>query len=349
MELRIYDAELNLKGITENQRSIVWTRRYFEAGEFEITLPITDDNIRLYQLGNIVSFRNTVEAGVIEDIQLSQSNIERTLSARGRFLASYMDRRLIRPTINFSGKVEVAMRTLLTGAVSIPLVELGELMGYDDTVEFQATYKNLLDFETKLSKSANIGFRFRPDFTEKVIYFDTFKGLDRTRNQTDRAFVEFSDKFDNINKSVYRDNDQLLKTVGYVGGEGEGSARTYVVVGDDTLTGLERRELFVDAKDISSDDITQQEYLAALAERGNQYMEEHIRSSSMECETIPSGNYNYLTDYDLGDVVTVRNTQWGIYQDLRITEITEVYEYGNAVIQPTLGSALPTKMTWEDK
>ena len=348
MELRIYDANLDLKGITENQRSITWTRRYFEAGEFEIQLPLTDDNIRLYKLGNIVSFRSANEAGVIEDVLISQSATEYIIDVRGRFLTSYMDRRLIRPTINFTGYTEVAMRQLLTDAVAIPLVELGELHGYTDEVEFQATYKNLLDYECKLSKSANIGFRFRPDFTAKKIYFETYKGLDRSRSQSERAFVEFSDRFDNLNKAVYRGNDQLLRNVGYVGGEGEGAERTYVTVGDDTLTGLERREVFIDAKDIRSDDITQEEYLAALSERGNQKLNECILSSSFECETIPIGNYNYLTDYDLGDIVTVRHTQWGLSENLRITEITEVYEYGNAKIVPILGSALPTKIDWED-
>lgn len=348
MEFRIYDAGLNLLGITENQRSITWTRRYFSTGEFEIHLPLTDDNVRLYQLGNVVTYRGANEAGVIEDLQMRETNLEREIAARGRFLTSYMDRRLIRPTVNFSGYTEVAMRKLLTDAVAIPLVELGTLQGYTDTVEFQATYKNLLDYEEKLSLASNIGFKFKPDFTAKKIYFETYRGLDRSRNQTDRAFVEFSDKFDNLNEVVYRGNDQLLKTVGYVGGEGEGSARTYVIVGDDTLTGLARREVFIDAKDIRSDDITQAQYLASLRERGIQRLNECIISDSFECETIPTGNYEYHTDYDLGDIVTVRKTDWNMSVDLRITEITEVYEYGNAKVVPTLGSPLPTKIDWED-
>lgn len=349
MELRVYDADLNLQGISENQTSIQWKRKYFEAGSFEIHLPLTNDNISLYRLGNIVSFRETVEAGVIEDIQMIQSAIDRYIVVKGRFLASYMDRRLIRPTINFRGKVEVAMRSLLTGAVSIPHVQLGELNNFPETVEFQATYKNLLDYESKLSKAYNIGFRFRPDFTNKVIYFETYKGLDKSRNQSDRAFVEFSDKFDNLNKATYRDNDQLLKTVGYVGGQGEGSQRVFVIVGNDSLVGLERRELFIDAKDLSSEDLTDAQYKAALRERGVQSMNDCLRSKSLDCETIPSGNYNYLTDYNLGDIVTVRKTQWGLSEDLRITEISEVYERGNAKIVPTLGSPLPTKIDWEDK
>lgn len=255
MQLRIYDAEFNFLGITENQTSVIWTRRYYESGEFSVVLPITDDNIRLYQIGNIVAKRDSIEAGVIEDLQIHESFDSHTITASGRFLSSYMDRRLIRPRYTFDGLVEVAMRTILDNAVAIPLVELGELQGFTDTVTFQATYKNLLAYETKLAKSAGLGFRFRPDFENKKIVFEIYKGLDRSRNQTDRAFVEFSDRFDNLENAEARLNDQLYKNVGYVGGQGEGLERVFVQVGDDTLTGLARRELFIDAKDIQEEDV----------------------------------------------------------------------------------------------
>ena len=255
MQLRIYDAEFNFLGITENQTSVIWTRKYYESGEFSVVLPITDDNIRLYQIGNIVAKRDSIEAGVIEDLQIHESYDEHSITASGRFLSSYMDRRLIRPRYTFDGLVEVAMRNILSNAVAIPLVELGELQGFTDTVTFQATYKNLLAYETKLAKSAGLGFRFRPDFENKKIIFEVYQGLDKSRNQTDRAFVEFSDRFDNLENAEARLNDQLYKNVGYVGGQGEGLERVFVQVGDDTLTGLARRELFIDAKDIQEEDV----------------------------------------------------------------------------------------------
>ncbi len=348
MEIRVYDANLNFKGISENQTSFVWTRRYFESGDFRIYLPLTEDNLRIYRLGNLVTYRGANEAGVIEDLVLRNTSTERVIIAEGRFLTSYMDRRLVRPTLNFNGKVEVAMRKMLTDAVPIPLVQLGNLNGFDENIDFQVTYKNLLTMEERLSKGSNIGFRFRPDFTEKIIYFETYKGLDKSRNQTERAFVEFSDMFDNLNSVENRQNNQLLKNVGYVGGEGEGSERTYIVVGDDSLTGLERREVFIDAKDINSEDITHAEYLAALRTRGLEKMNEHVLSNSYECSTIPSGNFEYKRDYDLGDIVSIKKKDWGLNTTLRITEIQEVYEHGNATIVPTFGSPLPTKINMED-
>ena len=350
MQLRIYSPELNFLGITENQTSVVWTRKYYEPGTFQIELPVTTENLTLYRIGNIVSKRDTIEAGVIEDLRIHENASEHTLTVKGRFLSSYMDRRLIRPKYNFSGYTEVAMRTILTNAVAIPLVELGTLQEFTEEITFQATYKNLLSYETKLAKGAGMGFRFRPDFTAKKIYFEVYKGLDHSRNQTDRAFVEFSDKFDNMENTEAWFCDKLYKNVGYVGGQGEGDARVYVQVGDDTLTGLERREVFIDANDISQDEgMSLETYQQKLAERGAQKLNECVFSNSIECDTIPYGNFQYKRDFDLGDIVTVKKPEWGYTADQRITEISEVYEHEIAKIVPTLGTALPETIDMEDK
>ena len=32
MEVRIYDRDLNFKGVIENHTSLIWTRKYYEPG-----------------------------------------------------------------------------------------------------------------------------------------------------------------------------------------------------------------------------------------------------------------------------------------------------------------------------
>ena len=157
MEIRFYNKEMDFLGVMENQTSLLWRRRYNEPGEFELYAPITDDNLKLTEKTNLIWMRGCDEAGVIEDRKLEESDTKNEITAKGRFISSYMDRRLIKDTVNFTGKVEVAMRQLLSGAVPIPRVQLGELQGFEELVDFQATYKNLLDYEEKLAKSAGLG------------------------------------------------------------------------------------------------------------------------------------------------------------------------------------------------
>ena len=354
MEIRIYDPSLLLQGIVENYTSLIWTRKYSQAGTFEIHVPITADNIRYFVRGNIVSYPGADEAGVIESIVAKQDTKAATLTIKGRFLTSYLDRRLIHgennAPYNFSGYVETAMREIITNAAPIPLLELGEIKGYSDLVTFQATYQNLLKYEAKLAEGAGLGFRCIPDFSRKMIIFDVYRGVDHTESQKDRTRVTFSDDFKNIDNSRYTENDQLLKTVCYVGGQGEGAERTWVIVGDNTLGGLARREVKLDATDISPDGLTQEQYEDKLRERGRALLEEKdILVKSFESDTIPDGNFKYKEHYDLGDIVTVKKESWGLSTDIRITEIQEVYERGKLTIKPTFGNPLPDTIDWEDK
>jgi hypothetical protein len=259
-----------------------------------------------------------------------------------------MDRRITGATKTYSGLVEVIMRTMLSeDTVAIPRVELGELQGLDAEVSFQATYKNLLVYEEKLAKSASYGFRFRPDFNTKKIVFEVYTGTDKSMSQGVNNRVIFSEMYENLNSAVYTENTQLYKTKVLVGGQGEGSSRTIVTVGGGT--GLDLREDFLNATDISPDDLTTAQYRAALIQRGNDYLEENCYSKSLEYETEPSVNFTYKQDYDLGDIVTVKKNSWDIAVDMRITELQEIYENGLMKVAPTLGNPLPETINWEDK
>lgn len=54
MEVRIYNPQMNFQGLIENQTSVLWNRKYFECGEFELYAPVTENNQALLQRGNLV-------------------------------------------------------------------------------------------------------------------------------------------------------------------------------------------------------------------------------------------------------------------------------------------------------
>lgn len=348
MEIRFYTPGMDFIGVMENHRSLVWRRKFYEPGEFKLYAPITEENLRLTERGNLVWIKGHTEAGVIEGRYAEETASKSQIEVTGRFLSSYMDRRLIRPTVTFSGRVEVAMRQLLSDAVALPLVTLGALNGFAEEVSFQATYKNLLAYESKLSKTSGIGFRFRPDFVNKSIYFETYKGTDRTASQNTTNRVIFSETYDNLEETTYQENNQTLKNVFYVGGQGAGGDRVYVSFGD--AAGLDRREVFVDARDITQEDgMTDAEYQEKLLQRGYEKQTEYQETKAVTCLIDADANFKYREDYDLGDIVTVRKTKWGISLDLKITEVEEVYEKGRVQIAPVFGSPLPETVDWRDE
>lgn len=347
MEIRVYNSDLYRIGQIENQTSLIWTRKFFEAGNFEIHAPITQKNLSLFVAGNIVSIKGAKEAGVIEDIEKEESDIKNEITVKGRFLSSYLDRRIITGTVNYdNAKIEVVMRELLSGVETIPLVELGELHGFDDRVSFQATYRNLQTVLTKIAKYGLIGYRFTPDFDAHKIVFDTMKGTDHSFAQSTNNRVIFSEDYNNLTNAIYKYNNQALKTYAIVGGQGDGDDRVIVTVGSGS--GLNLRQMFVDARDLSADGLTTAQYQEVLRQRGYEALQEAIEAESLECETAPEINFKYKSDYDLGDIVTVKKRSWGLYMNKRITEIQEVYEYGGGYVVPTLGDPLPETIDWGD-
>lgn len=364
MEVRFYTRELDLIGIMENQTSILWRRKFYEPGTFEIYAPITEYNAGLCKLENLVQIEGAVEAGVIEEVLFQQENYYNKIRISGRFMSSYLDRRVIMPRITFTGRTELAMRQLVENiAFPLPRLRLGALQGFTETVSFQATYKNVLTYMTKLSKSSNIGFRFRPDFTGKTITLEMYKGEDHSAGQSDRTRIVFSEEYQNVNSAKWLVNQQLKKNLAFVGGEGEGVDRWIVWAwvldngerGEWDLTylnnmhGLDRREMFVDARDIQMGEMDNNQYIKSLRERGFQKLKEASLATSLECTVTPIGNFIYRRDYDLGDVVTVRKESWGVSEDKRITELLEVYENGTTLVTPTLGTTLPETIDWSEQ
>ncbi|MBQ9007802.1 MAG: siphovirus ReqiPepy6 Gp37-like family protein [Clostridia bacterium] len=347
MEIRFYTPEMMFIGLMENQRSLTWTRRYYEPGVFELHAPITQDNLNLTQLGNLVWMRGANEAAVIEDRTIEERWDLNSIILRGRMISSYTGRRLVRPTVTFNGLTEVAMRQLVSDAYPIPRVELGDMQGFTDTVRFQATYKNLQDVLTKLGRSANIGWRLQPDFDTKVITFVTYRGSDRSASQGVANRVIFSESYNNLENFSYRENDQVYKNVMYIGGEGEGSDRVIVQRGD--ATGLDRREVFIDARDLTHEaGVSDAEYREILMERGAEKEGDYQISETIECDTGADINFHYKVHYDLGDIVTVKKRSFGMAVDLRITEIKEIYERGVMKVSPVFGSPLAQTIDWSD-
>lgn len=138
-----------------------------------------------------------------------------------------------------------------------------------------------------------------------------------------------------------------------IGGVGEGAERKTTVIGEES--GLDRYELFVDARDISDtryitnednepieEVIPDNEYIELLKSRGNEKLTKYYKIKSFDSTINTNSNLIYKQDYDLGDVVTFFDKKWGITIDTRITEISEIYDIEGLTINITFGNDVPT-------
>ena len=341
IEVRIYNPSLQLQGVIDEFSSLIWIRRYQQAGEFELRTPYAAESKSLLVPENIVQKYDgysVVDAGVIENIVMNKDEI----IVKGRFLESYLERRLIKETTYYSGNAEDSMRSIITHMVSIPLLALGTDRGLTETLDFQATYKTVQNIIEKVCKGTTLGYRIRPDFSARALYFEVYKGADRTSNTA--AKVIFSEKYDNLLNEEYTYDSTNYRTKAFVT-QLINDVRTVYTVGGGT--GLSLRETHV-ATQVDTDGKSTSEIKALMESQGQRTLDSRIIAESFTFSTDADSPFVYRTDYDIGDLVHVKHIAWNIDLALRIAEIEEDYENGGREIILTCGSPLPEIIDFEE-
>ncbi|WMJ81978.1 siphovirus ReqiPepy6 Gp37-like family protein [Clostridium sp. MB40-C1] len=370
MELYIFNRDLELKGILDTFTSLRWIRRYYKGGEFELHCALNSNTLKLLQRENIIYKKDDAEAGYIETRQLKiDNNGQEYLEIKGKFLTNYLDRRINWDRVNFNGKTEELMRKLVNdNAINpsninrkIPNLILEALKGFNEDIKYQNSFGNILDCLENISNTSNLGYRNLLDIRNRKIIFDAYKGVDRTVNNGTIAPCIFSRDFENILEQEYMDSLNNYRNTTLIAGAGEGSTRKLTSIEEGK--GLDRYEMYVDARDLQ--DIEQQEvekideegnktketidveipwdrYKAQLLQRGKEKLEECNEIQTFNSRLNTNGNNVYKKDFDLGDIVTVVDKKWGIRIDARITEIEEVYEQQGLSINVVFGNNIPT-------
>ena len=236
----------------------------------------------------------------------------------------------------------------------IPYLECAEDKQLGGKMSIQKTGGEVYDALTTIASNKDLGFNvlFRPK--EKKLIFEVVAGVDRTIEQSEVDPIEFSTDLEDILSSSYYTNNQDEKNVAFIQGEGDGASRIFQISGNNESEGFNRKELYVDARDIQSEfanedgtitTLTPEEYNAALINRGNDKLSECKTTETFEAQIRVFGDvqYEFGKDYQKGDKVTVRDKQLGVVVSARITEVEEDFDDEYALVL-TFGYSYPTIM-----
>ena len=343
--LSFYSQELVLCFDLGKYKSLRWRPMYDKPGEFE--LHTSQHLFQLVERGQLILRADRPKETVrVEGVEIEGG----ALIITGRFLSCALADACIRTQHRFDCPIEDAMRKLIQEEYNrvprtLPM-KLAAAGGFPATIQCQVSLKNLLTVLQAMAKAGGLGFRVYAAPEEQTLYFEVYEGVDRTEGQEDNARVTFSDVYFNIDKPHYTENEANYKNYAIVCGAGEGMNRTIVEV--DRTNGEDRRELLVDARDLSQGEQTAAQYTAVLTQRGNDKLDEHNRIQSFEAGIKSSSQFRYTVDWNLGDIVTGKQTEWGVAMDQRVTEVEEVYENDAITVTPTLGTPAPETYNLED-
>lgn len=343
VNIRIFDKDINFLGEVDAYTSLFYIRKWHTYAEFEFH--VSKMNTNLFKKGNIIMINNDAyRTGVIEHIEDNEEDTK-DITVKGFGLLYYLTHRITVPPTgyayhNFNSQIESIMISLVNfNAINstdpnrnISKLESGISNNRGENLNFQTRYKVLSDELEKLSSTSGLGINIKLDYKLKKFIFEVSEGRNLSYNQNTNPPAIFSKKYDNIIKRNYVESNIGYKNVGYVAGQGEGENRELEIL-NNNLSGTERREIFIDARDIEEGESL------SLTDRGKVKLDENKQVKSFECEV---NKKDYRSTWDLGDIVTIKDDELNIVENHRVVEVKEVYEVGGFKVEPTFGNSIPT-------
>ena len=337
-----------------NFKGVIWATRYQKCGDFEIKAGATEDNLKLIEQGYfIVNEEDEDNVGVIEDINLTNTSDEGdVITITGRFAPMLLAKRIIAQQTQMKGNYQTSVRNLIKTNVTNPTksarkiscIELGKIDdSITETLEMQTTGDNLL---TKIEETSEpLGLGFKMPLRNKKIYFEMYKGVDRSYAQTENPYVVFSDEYDNLKDSEYVRKTSEYKNVFLIATEGEGLDRKTLwgsaSDNEEEITDLDRNEIYVDQRNMSSNDseITETEFYNQMNEEGktNLTTVSEAFNGSISLQGYKYGKPEQGGEVFLGDIVTIEKKRWNMYINARILEVIISEDQNGKVYTLTFG------------
>lgn len=390
MQVYILNSQYETVGMIDEAESVLWNKKYNDAGYCEIYVPCSAEMFSLLARGNYVFRFDDDMFCKIEtpEIETDVENGDYIISTANDIAKTILSGRIVRWNIVYSGTVLGFVEKLLNDNVINPAQEQRKIANFSlyqmtaeeraqfsETIEVSAFTDDLYALIQTTCKTYNYGFRVFYNMETKRLVFRLFKG--RNKASADGVeYVEFSPTFSNILSSHYKEDESNYKNVAYVSYKAADESIYLLSVYDgmdDGLpepTGEARREISVDgtgtSRDISYDELLQMfpsvtkdtvenedgkftstyssggeivatseglsdeekitvsdsTYLLLIRALGNNALAEHKQTQEFEGAVDTIDTYQYKTDYDIGDIVKVKN-EYGIEADARIVEIME--------------------------
>lgn len=251
MELIVLDTQLQPVGIVDQFRSLIWASRYWEVGDCEVYTEATTETLQLFQMGRYLAREDDDMVCQIRKIEI-QTDVEggNYLIVTGVDVRAFFDQRIVWGTEFASGSLEDFVKTLVMHSWAgtnrdMQIFTSSATAGITDQLDMQVSYKGVGATIRDICKGYGLGYRVKKVETlnGERLQFGLYKGKDRT------GAVVFCEEYENLAESDYSLDRTKLGNAAIVAGYGEGANRAIAKIG--TASGLDRWEIFVDAKDIA--------------------------------------------------------------------------------------------------
>lgn len=324
------EDDFKQEGVIDVYESFIWTDRYSSCGDFEIYTCISEEFVNLLKPDRVLWIEESEHQMMIGKIEtISDLENGNYLLVSGESLESILKRRILWGEVVLNGNLQDCVKKILNENIISPTIANRKIPNFvfeesDDPEITELTYEgeyngeDLYEVIVEICESKEIGFKVTLNEKNEFV-FKLYNGIDRSYTQTKNPYVVFSPNFDNIVDSNYLNDITNYRNVTLVSGEyqeeredSEGKKKTEripktVIVGDESSSGLKRREIFTDARSVSPTDddgniIPLGTFNDLLKTEGDKTLKENKIVKLFDGEVDATRMYQYGIDFFMGDV-----------------------------------------------
>lgn len=271
MKLEVFDKYTRLRiDLIREYNYVTYTDELYGEGSFSIKMPTADESLPNLVEGNYVLFEEGV-LGVIKG-KRDTENADVEIEVYGTLLNGVMSYRSTLYVKRYYDTYTNVIRKIADDLFinpddkkrKIPFITLSEderyMPQFGKKVTVQKTGSTFLEICNELGMANDFAVRLHPVLSDdysngNIPKFEIriIKPVDRTiDNKDENDPVVFSFDLSNLEQLEYEEDGREYRSIAFVASEGQGTERKTLEVGDTKSEGIDRIELYVDARDIQS-------------------------------------------------------------------------------------------------
>lgn len=357
MKLEVFDKDTRIRvAIIKTYNYVTYSDGLREQGSFQLIIPTSEESLEHLTIGNYIWFEGEI-MGVIKAVT-DYEDQDTKITISGYLLNHLLTYRSNLVTHKMYETVGNVARQNFVDLFVLPQDTRRTIPGFtlssriEDVTKFpeKSTWQNtgdtFFDCVSNMFDHYGLGFELVPELQNydennewrvNIAYFK-FRVLtphDRTfGNSEGNKPIVFSFDLNNVLWLQYEEDDTGYKTTAVVASEGEAEERKIIEVGDTEISGIDRIELYVDARDIQSDSdpeepLTEEELEELMQERGLQKLSECVKYITFDGSINADGmSYVYGTDFYKGDYVSVIDKRTNKKYNIQITQVSKTISEG---------------------
>jgi hypothetical protein len=349
--------------------SVIWTERYYGDSEVELITAATPDMIKKLPEGIFLGLKGSKEVMLLDTVDIEKGALKLT----GAGLVPWLNNRFIRVTAahadqywNMEGltpghAIAFAVEWMcidgpfMAGSWDMGIPNPQQLVvpglsigGYDDSgaiVPLAVPYGPVYDAIRAIGTTYEIGMRITLESANDAGYslqFRSYKGIDRTTDQSVYPPVRFSPQMDTLTDIAEVQSIASYKNVAYsfasaidptlnlTGAPGSNSS-------PGTATGFDLRAVMTFESDITTDLVNSDPnaLLNLLNARAALALNNNRSIQTVDGQIVSLHQFQYGADYTLGDIIEVQGNS-DVVQKSRVTEYIRSQDSTGEKAYPTV-------------